>query len=85
MVVLFFCNFYTYPLDTGRKWNKHKTFRRYPWRLLNVLCRFNLHTVSRGYESKFLLFKSLMGKVNTIIDFHEKSRKYLKNDLKDIQ
>ena len=26
--------------------NVHKTFRRRPWRLLNVLCMFNLRPVS---------------------------------------
>ena len=36
------------PLDTGRKLNAHKTFRRRPGRLLNVLCTFNLRPVSRG-------------------------------------
>ena len=30
------------PADTGRKLNIHKTFRRRPGRLLNVLCTFNL-------------------------------------------
>ena len=29
------------PVDTGRKLNVHKTFRRHPGRLLNVLCTFN--------------------------------------------
>ena len=29
------------PVDTGRKLNEHKTFRRRPGRLLNVLCKFN--------------------------------------------
>ena len=29
------------PVDTGRKLNVHKTFRRRPGRLLNVLCTFN--------------------------------------------
>ena len=38
----------TIPLDTGRKLNVHKTFRRRPGRLLNVLCTFNLRPVSRG-------------------------------------
>ena len=38
-----------YPVDTGRKLNVHKTFRRRPGRLLNVLCTFNLHPVSTGY------------------------------------
>ena len=36
------------PVDTGRKWNVHKTFRRRPGRLLNVLCTFNLRPVSMG-------------------------------------
>ena len=37
-----------YPLDTGRKLNVYKTFKRRPGRLLKVLCTFNLHPVSRG-------------------------------------
>ena len=32
-------------VDTGRKLNVHKTFRRC---LLNVLCTFNLRSVSTG-------------------------------------
>ena len=35
-------------VDTGRKLNVHKTFRRRPGRLLNVLCTFNLRLVSTG-------------------------------------
>ena len=35
-------------LGTGRKLNVHKTFRRRPGRLLNVLYMFNLRYVSRG-------------------------------------
>ena len=34
------------PVDTGRKLNVHKTFRRGPGRLLNVLCTFSLRLVS---------------------------------------
>ena len=37
-----------YPVDTGRKLNVHKTFRRRPGRLLNVLCTCNLRPVSTG-------------------------------------
>ena len=37
-----------HPVDTGRKLNVHKTFRRPPGRLLNVLCTFNLRPVSTG-------------------------------------
>ena len=36
------------PVDTGRKLNKYKTFRRNPGRLLNILCSFNLSPVSTG-------------------------------------
>ena len=34
-----------YPLDTVRKLNVHKTFRRRPKRLLNVLCTLNLRLI----------------------------------------
>ena len=34
------------PVDTGRKLNVHKTFRRRSGRLLNVLCSFNLCPVT---------------------------------------
>ena len=40
--------FKIFPVDTGRKLNEHKTFRRRPGRLLNVLCTFNLRPVSTG-------------------------------------
>ena len=36
------------PVDTGRKLNVYKMFRRRPGRLLNVLCTFNLRPVSTG-------------------------------------
>ena len=39
-----------YPVDTGRKLNVHKTFRRRPRCLLNVLCTFNLRPVSTRYQ-----------------------------------
>ena len=37
-----------FPVDTGRKLNVHKTFRRRLGRLLNVLCTFNLRPVPAG-------------------------------------
>ena len=40
-----------FPVDTGRKLNVHKTFRRRPGHLLNVLCAFNLRPVSTGLLS----------------------------------
>ena len=39
-----------YPVDTGRKLNVYKTFRRHPGRLLHVLFTFNLHPVSTRYD-----------------------------------
>ena len=39
------------PVDTGRKLNVYKMFRRRPGRLLNVLCTFNLRSVSTGIEA----------------------------------
>ena len=38
----------TDPVDTGRKLNVHKTFRKHPGRLLNDLRTFNLRPVSIG-------------------------------------
>ena len=38
----------TSPVDTVRKLNVHKTFRRRTGRLLNVLCTFNLRPMSTG-------------------------------------
>ena len=37
-----------FPVDTGRKLNVHKTFKRRLGRLLNVLCTFYLRPVSTG-------------------------------------
>ena len=42
------CSLKATPVDTRRKLNVHKTFRRRPGRLLNVSCTFNLRTVSTG-------------------------------------
>ena len=41
----------TFPVNTGLKLNVHKTFRRCPERLLNVLCAFNLRPVSTGLST----------------------------------
>ena len=38
----------TNPIDTGRKKNVHKTFRRRPGRFLNVLCTFSLRPGPAG-------------------------------------
>ena len=43
------------PVETGRKLNVHKTFRRRPRRLLNVLGTFNLRPVSSGRRLTWVL------------------------------
>ena len=45
-----FLNEGSFPVDTGCKLNVHKTFRRRPGHLLNVLCTFNLRPVSTGFQ-----------------------------------
>ena len=40
------------PVDTGRKLNVHKTFRRHRGCLLNVLYTFNIRPVSAGKRKK---------------------------------
>ena len=48
------------PVDTGRKLNVHKPFRRRPGRLLNVLSTFNLRPVSIGqWEFGYCLLTNL--------------------------
>ena len=54
------------PVDTGRKLNVHKTFRRCPGRLLNVLCTFNLRHVSTGNEPSLRNFPSKIFALKTI-------------------
>ena len=59
MAQVFSCEFLesfknTFPLDTGPKLNVHKTFRRRPGRLLNVLCTFNLRPVSSVFFAEQL-------------------------------
>ena len=53
---------YLYTQDTRRKVNVHKTFRRGPGRLQNVLCTFNLIPVSRGHRHIVKLFKERGGR-----------------------
>ena len=43
------------PVDKGRKLNVYKTFRIRLGRLLNVLCTFNLRTVSTGLDLAYSL------------------------------
>ena len=44
------------PVDTGRKLNVHKTLRRRPGHLLNVLCTLNI--TSYAYGEVFFEFNS---------------------------
>ena len=53
-------SFEIFPVDTGRKLNVHKTFRRRPGRLLNVLCTFNLRPVSTGLNITVSIKKNLV-------------------------
>ena len=48
MGILYITRIIKNPIDTERKLNVHKTFRRRPGHLLNVLCTFNLRPVSTG-------------------------------------
>ena len=45
-----------FPVDTGRKLNVHKTFKRRPGRLLNVLCTFSLRPGCTGFVNLTKLF-----------------------------
>ena len=46
-----------FPVDTGRKSNVHKTFRRRPGHLLNVLRTVNLRPV---FTEFYIMSKSLI-------------------------
>ena len=61
------------PVDTGRKLNVHKTFRRRLGRLLNVLCTFNLRPVSTG---------QLIGRANQWIGFYLR-KNYVKKEFRE--
>ena len=58
------------PVDTWRKLNIHKMFRRRPGRLLNVLCTFSLRHVSTGMRIYFWLNYNFILKVCTSEIFH---------------
>ena len=42
------------PVDARRKLNAHKTFKRRPGRVLNVLCTFNLRPMFTGILLKYI-------------------------------
>ena len=48
------------PVDTIRKLNVYKAFRRRPGRFLNLLCALNLRPVSRGLKIRgnYLRYKT---------------------------
>ena len=56
------------PVDTGRKLNVHKTFRRRSGRLLNVLYTFSLRPMSTG----MLINKSINKSTESIDSKSEK-------------
>ena len=41
----------TFPLDTGREFNSHETFRKCPGRLWNVLCILNLRSMIKDLQT----------------------------------
>ena len=43
------------PVDTGRKFNIHKTLRRRPGRLLNAFCTLNLRHCLLGKDVNLIL------------------------------
>ena len=54
---------FTSSMDTGCKMNVHKTFRRNPRRLLNILCMFSLRPASRrNNRHKVLVIKNIFYK-----------------------
>ena len=55
------------PADTGRKLNVHKTFRRCPGCLLNVLCTLNLRPVSTGKLGEILVFYAVKSYLQLLI------------------
>ena len=48
--MIIYCYCFQIPLDTGRKLNMHKNFKRRLGRVLYVLCTFDLRRVSRGKQ-----------------------------------
>ena len=55
------------PVDTGRKLNVHKTFRRRPERLLNFLYTFNLCPVSMGFMTRHHFASKFLKEISIII------------------
>ena len=58
----------TNPVDTGRKLNIHKTFRRRPGRLLNVLCTFKMQNAKCRCQSTgfYMITASIMKGLNDL-------------------
>ena len=67
---VFFRSFTVYPVDTGRKLNVHKTFRKRPERLLNVLCTL-IYVLCLRPEFTFCVYAA-------ILYFSDKVTKYFK-------
>ena len=47
-------NWKPFPLGTGQKLDVYKTFKIFPRRLLNVMCTFNLRSVTSGLFAALL-------------------------------
>ena len=68
-----------FPVDTGRKLNVNKTFRRGPGRLLNVLCAYNLRPVSMGLYLRpdvWLTLPDMCISQNALISFEKISSSF---------
>ena len=57
------------PVDTGHELNVHKTFRRRPGRLLNVLCTFSLRRVSTGRILRLIFDEYINFESSNITEF----------------
>ena len=68
------------PVDTRRRLNVHKTFRRRPRRLLNALCTFNLRPVSMGKGLFKVIFKNTSANSLSVPNFKQLFSKVFKGN-----
>ena len=67
------------PVDTGRKLNVHKTFRRRPGRLLKVLCTSNLRAVYWGKHIVLINIAEYLRKSDVSENSKVYYRRFLRN------
>ena len=79
------------PVDTGRKLNVNKTFRRHSGRLLNVLCTFNLRPVStrasfvKWLESEWTVIQVMIRRFgsSTLAQEYEKAEVWIQREISE--